>query len=84
MKCKFCDATVADDKAETLAAARWGWALAPDPGLGYDAHGPIPGYWYACPECSDEDSRDAFSFARRTVRVASTDRSTPQNQGTEK
>lgn len=65
MKCKFCDATVKDDKDKTLAAAQWGWVLAPDPGLGYDHAGPIPGWWYACPDCSDEDHRDAFALARK-------------------
>lgn len=64
MKCKYCDAEVADDKEKTLAAAHWGWTLAPDPGLGADAFGTIPGYWYACPDCSDKEHKDAFAYAR--------------------
>lgn len=64
MKCKRCAAEVKDDKEETLSAARWGWTLAPDPGLGQDAYGTIPGFWYACPDCSDDDQKDAFSYAR--------------------
>lgn len=78
MKCKFCDATVKDDKAKTLAEAHWGWVLAPDPGLGSDYAGVIPGYWYACSACSDEDQRDAFSFARKPS-VPSTPRETPHD-----
>lgn len=65
MKCKRCSAEVADDKDETLAVAHWGWTLAPDPGLGQDGHGDIPGWFYACLECSDDDQKDAFAFARR-------------------
>lgn len=68
MKCKCCDAEVADDKDETLAAARWGWVMAPDPGLGIDHTGePIPGWWYACPDCSDPDRRDAWADVRRMM-----------------
>lgn len=63
MKCKWCDATVENDHEVTLAKARWGWTLAPDFGLGSDAFGPIPGYWYACPDCADEGQKDAFSWA---------------------
>lgn len=64
MKCKRCDAEVADERYETLAAARWGWTPAPDPGLGDDGYGPIPGWWYACPDCSDEDMKDAWAWVR--------------------
>jgi hypothetical protein len=68
MKCKRCEAEVANDKVITLARAHWGWTLAPDSGLGDDGYGPIPGYWYACPDCSDEDHKDAFSFALRKAK----------------
>lgn len=60
MRCKICDAEVPDDSDETLAKHGWGWVMAPDPGLGEDRGGPIPGYFYACPEHSDPDKRDAF------------------------
>ena len=65
MKCKRCDAEVADAEEATLAAAGWGWTLAQD--FGFDANGLIPGYWYACPDCSDDDMKDAFSFVRREL-----------------
>lgn len=65
VKCKHCSAEVADEKDETFAAARWGWTMAPDPGLGRDAYGDLPGWWYACPDCSDDDQKDAFRFARK-------------------
>lgn len=65
MKCKWCDAEVADDKEETLAAAKWGWTMAPDVGLGEDAYGVVPGWWYACPACSDPGMQDAFFYVRR-------------------
>lgn len=56
VKCKWCDATVADSSDAALAATRWGWTLAPDfGGLGF---------WYACPECSDDNMKDAFVSAR--------------------
>lgn len=64
MRCKGCYAEVADDRSETLAAARWGWMMAPDPGLGYDAYGPLPGWFYACPDCSDSDMKDAWASHR--------------------
>jgi hypothetical protein len=57
VECKGgCGATVPDAADETLAAAHWGWKLAPDPGLGSDAHGVLPGWFYACPNCSDARS----------------------------
>jgi hypothetical protein len=65
MKCKRCNAEIADDREKTLAAARWGWAMAPDPGLGQDAYGDIPGWWYACADCSDDGYQDAFAYARK-------------------
>lgn len=68
MKCKWCDATVKDDSDETLGAAHWGWTLAPDPGLGRDSGGVIPGYFYACPDHSDSDMKDAFAFTRNRVK----------------
>ena len=71
MKCKRCDAEVKDDKALTLARAGWGWTMAPDPGLGEDAHGVIPGWWYACPDCSDEDQKNAFAHELTKSRKAS-------------
>jgi hypothetical protein len=69
VKCKRCAATVADDRDETLALARWGWTMAPDPGLGEDSSGIVPGWFYACPECSDDDSKDAFAFVRELVQM---------------
>ncbi len=65
LQCKCCDATVADEQEDTLADARWGWTMAPDPGLGEDRHGPIPGWFYACPDHSDDDMKDAWSYVRK-------------------
>lgn len=72
MKCKCCDATVADDADPTLAAARWGWVIADDPGLGEDGAGrSIPGWFYACFDCSDPDRRDAWASERRAGQTLS-------------
>jgi len=38
--------------------------MAPDPGLGEDSRGPIPGYFFACPECSEADHRDCWDYVR--------------------
>lgn len=43
-----CKAEIPNDKMKTMKTAGWGWILQPDPGLGEDSDGYIPGYFYAC------------------------------------
>lgn len=65
MQCKKCDAKVEVPEggnsdlgafSAALHEAHWGWVMAPDPGLGNDAYGVVPGWFYACPNCKAEDT----------------------------
>jgi hypothetical protein len=64
MKCHGCDAEVPDSKDETLAAARWGWMWGNDPAMVDGAGNFIPSAYYACPDCSEVDMRDAWARVR--------------------